>query len=111
MKFAQLYLNGGEWRGRRILSQDWIDRSIQPRYPMGAAQYGYLWWIREYPYRGGTIRAYYAVGNGSQFAMFIPDLDLVIGHHAGNYNDGSNTMLAQLIPLVILPAIQSGKQP
>jgi len=66
---------------------------------------------REYPYRGRTLKAYYAVGNGSQFAMFIPDLDVVIGHYAGNYNDRANTMLDQLIPRVILPAIQPGKQP
>jgi len=112
MKFAQLYLNGGAWRGRRILSRDWVDRTIKPRYPMyGGAQYGYLWWSREYPYRGRTLKAYYAVGNGSQFAMFIPDLDVVIGHYAGNYNDRANTMLDQLIPRVILPAIQPGKQP
>ena len=113
MKFAQLYLNGGTWRGRRIVSQDWIDRSIQPRYPMGTTnRSGYLWWIREYPYRGRTIKAYYAVGNGSQFAMFIPELDLVIGHYAGNYNIvATNTMLGQLIPRVILPAIQPGKRP
>ena len=110
MKLAQLYLNGGAWRGRRILSQEWVNRSIQERYKIGANQYGYLWWIREYPYRGRTIKAYYAVGNGAQFAMFIPELDLVIGHYAGNYNIvAPNTMLGQLIPRVILPAIQPGK--
>ena len=110
MKFAQLYANGGTWRGRRILNKDWIDRSVQPRFPMGRdAQYGYLWWSRDYPYRGRTIKAYYAVGNGSQFAMYIPELDLVIGHHAGNYNDGSNTMMGRLIPNVILPAVLPGR--
>lgn len=109
-KYAQLYLNGGTWRGRRILSQEWIDRSVEPRYPMGRdARYGYLWWSRDYPYRGRMIEAYYMIGNGSQFAMYIPDLDLVIGHYAGNYNDGSNTMLGQLIPRVILPAVRPGK--
>ncbi len=35
VKFAQLYLDGGTWRGRRILSQDWIDRSIAPRFRIG----------------------------------------------------------------------------
>jgi hypothetical protein len=44
--------------------------------------------------------------------MFIPELDLVIGHYAGNYNIvATNTMLGQLIPRVILPAIQPGKGP
>lgn len=106
-KFAQLFLNGGSWRGRRILGREWIDRAVEPRYPMGRdARYGYLWWSRDYPYRGRTIKAYYMVGNGSQFSMYIPELDLVIAQYAGNYNDGSNTMLAQLIPQVILPAVR-----
>ena len=109
-KFAQLFLNGGSWRGRRVLSREWIDRAVEPRYPMGRdARYGYLWWSRDYPYRGRTVKAYYMVGNGSQFSMYIPELDLVIGHYAGNYNDGSNTMLAQLIPQVILPAVRPVK--
>ena len=109
-KYAQLYLDGGTWRGRRILDQDWITRSVEPRYPMGRdARYGYLWWSREYPYRGRMINAYYMVGNGSQFVMYVPELDLVIGHYAGNYNDGSNTMLAELVPRVILPSVQPGK--
>jgi CubicO group peptidase (beta-lactamase class C family) len=111
MKFAQLYLNGGTWRGRRILSREWIDRSIQARYPMGRAnQYGYLWWMREYPYRGRTIKAYFASGNGGQHAMWIPELDLVIGLQGANYADASaGIMVGQLIPRVILPAVQPGK--
>jgi hypothetical protein len=71
------------------------------------ARYGYLWWSRDYPYRGRTIKAYYMVGNGSQFSMYVPELDLVIAQYAGNYNDRSNSMLEQLIPQVILPAVRS----
>lgn len=42
--------------------------------------------------------------------MFVPELDLVIVHFGANYNDGSAFIpIQQLIPRVILPAVQPGK--
>ena len=68
--------------------------------------YGYLWWIREYPYRGRTIKAYYLAGNGSQISMWIPELDLSIATFGGNYNSPSiHWVLQDLIPKQLLPAI------
>jgi CubicO group peptidase (beta-lactamase class C family) len=57
MKLAQLYLNGGTWKGRRIVSAEWVKRSTEPRYAIGRAgvrNYGYLWWMGEYQYGGGS---------------------------------------------------------
>jgi CubicO group peptidase (beta-lactamase class C family) len=107
MKLGQLYLNGGTWQGRRVLSEEWIRRSTADRYPMGSsAQYGYLWWLREYPYGDGTVRAYYATGNGGQIVVVIPDLDLVIAAYGGNYNErAAGLMVGDLIPRYILPAV------
>ncbi len=31
LKIGQLYLNGGTWNGRRILSQEWVDESRPSR--------------------------------------------------------------------------------
>jgi CubicO group peptidase (beta-lactamase class C family) len=106
LKMAQLYLDGGVWRGRRIVSKEWVDRSVAPRFKIGANQYGYLWWIREYQYRGRPIKAYYLAGNGTQISMWIPELDLAVMTFGGNYNSPSiNWVLQQLIPRSILPAI------
>ncbi|HSA56098.1 MAG TPA: serine hydrolase, partial [Gemmatimonadaceae bacterium] len=58
LKLPQLYLNGGTWRGRRILSNEWVERSSAPRYRIGSRTYGYLWWSRDYQYRGRTIKAF-----------------------------------------------------
>ena len=115
LKFGQLYLNGGTWNGRRILSQDWVRRAIEPRFTIGRAQYlnyGYLWWSREYPYRGGTVRAYMALGNGGQNVVFIPDLDLVIATNGGNYSDNPRVFYYtdEFIPKYILPAILPEKK-
>lgn len=69
-------------------------------------QYGYLWWIIEYPYKGRTVRAYFAAGNGGQIVMGIPDLDLVIAFYGGNYNDPSLFIPQNVyVPEYILPAV------
>jgi CubicO group peptidase (beta-lactamase class C family) len=107
LKLPQLYLNGGTWRGRRILSKAWVDRSLQPRYQLGSRMYGYLWWMKEYAYRGRAIKAYMQLGNGSQNAILIPELDLTIATFGANYNSPSiNYLLDVLIPTRILPAVE-----
>lgn len=113
MKLGQLYLDGGTWNGRRVLSEAWVRRSTQPRYPMGTtARYGYLWWIREYPYAGRTVQAYYATGNGGQIVVVIPALDLVIAAYGGNYNDrAGGLMVGEIIPRSILPAVREDQGP
>ena len=116
-KFAQLYANGGTWNGKRILSEAWVRESLEPRYglsPFAESEfiaksdkdYGYLWWSSPYKYQGKTIRAYYASGNGGQFSVLIPDLDLVVAGFGGNYNDrGGFFLVKDVIPRWIIPAI------
>ncbi len=66
------------------------------------AHYGYLWWVKEdYPWNGGTVRAFFAAGNGGQIAMAIPDLDL-----GGNYSDRARFLFTRVyVPEWILPAV------
>ncbi|MFN2398352.1 MAG: serine hydrolase domain-containing protein [Gemmatimonadaceae bacterium] len=107
MKLGQLYLNGGTWGGRRVLSEDWVKRSTEPRYPMGSlSKYGYLWWVWDYPYEGRKVQAYFASRNGGQYVMVIPKLDLVFAAYGGNYNDAANwTTARQLVPRYVLAAV------
>ena len=116
-KLAQVYASGGMWNGRRILSKEWVNESIQPRYLMSSQietpfvakselNYGYLWWSTSYKYQGRIIRAYHASGNGGQYSLFIPDLDLVVAVFGGNYADrGGFFSIVDLIPRWIIPAV------
>jgi CubicO group peptidase (beta-lactamase class C family) len=107
MKLAQLHVNGGTWNGRRILTEEWCRRATSPLYKFSAtskASYGYLWWVYDYPYKGRTVRAYFASGNGWQHAIGIPELDLVIGFYAGNYVDDL-PLHREYVPKWILPAV------
>jgi len=87
MKLGQLHLNGGVWNGRKILTPEWSRRATSPLYDLRKQKYGYFWWVMEYPYKGRTVRAFFAAGNGGQVVMVIPELDLLMAFYGGNYND------------------------
>jgi CubicO group peptidase (beta-lactamase class C family) len=109
MKLAQLHLNGGTWNGRRIVSEEWTRRATSPLTRIGSrGGYGYLWWLDDRPYKGRTVKTYLAGGNGSQIAMAVPELDLVIGFWGGNYSGGKTAFIPQdvYVPEWILPAVQ-----
>lgn len=107
MKVGQMLLEGGRWRGRRVVSEEWARRSTSPLFALGSAHYGYLWWVTDYPYRGRTVRAFYAAGNGGQIVMGIPELDLLIGFYGGNYSDRVALVPQQVyVPEYILPAVK-----
>lgn len=80
LKFGQLYLNRGRWRGKQLLPWQWIDESTRPGLvgPRGRGRiyggYGYLWWLRGQRERG----AYIASGFGGQYIYVAPAEDLVV---------------------------------
>jgi CubicO group peptidase (beta-lactamase class C family) len=106
MKLGQLMINGGTWHGRRIVSAEWAKRATSPLIQFGSEHYGYLWWVMDYPYKGRTIQAFYAGGNGGQVVMGIPALDLVVAFYGGNYSDRVGFQVQQrLVPNYVLPAV------
>lgn len=45
-KIGQLYLNGGRWDGKQIVSSEWVNKSTMEhsRWKKEDLAYGYLWW-------------------------------------------------------------------
>ena len=86
LKFGQMYLDGGVWKGRQIVSRAWVTRSTSRRIaaPNGSTD-GFGW--HRYTLTSGsrTYQEYEASGNGGQFLMVVPDLDLVVVMTGGNY--------------------------
>ncbi len=77
MAIGQMYLNGGEYAGRRVLSPEWIDASFEVRTESereAGRYYGYGWWIRNM----AGYRTPYAWGYGGQFILVVPDIELVV---------------------------------
>ncbi len=92
-KLGQLYLDKGQWNGTRIISPEWIERSVarSADIDLGFTDgYGYQWWMKEFRVNGKPIDSYFAAGNGGQFIYVIPELNAVISFTGENY--GSQTM-------------------
>lgn len=103
-KFGYLYLNQGQWDGRRIVPARWVEDSTQKHLDGGFPQqvdYGYLWWVT----RDGGYAQYFAAGYGGQYIVVIPDLDMVIVITSDT--DSLHTENRAIIGDYIIPAARS----
>lgn len=81
-KVGLLLLNEGQWRGKTIVTREWIKDSLQPRFDGGDMdagigwKYGYQWWLRPHP--GSTRLDFAARGFGGQLLFVSPESDVVM---------------------------------
>lgn len=107
-KFGQLYLDGGMWGGKRILSEAWVREStasygrLENRWDV---EYGYLWWRRDYTVGDRTVTSIEARGFGGQYIFVVPELELVAVITSGNYRNGRSRQPEEIIERFILPAV------
>jgi CubicO group peptidase (beta-lactamase class C family) len=78
LAFGRLYLDGGSYEGRRVLTQAWIDASWTPRFLNSSYNtrhdYGQLWWHTRY----AGHSTWFAWGYGGQFLFVIPSLKAIV---------------------------------
>jgi len=83
-KFGLLYLNGGMYEGKRIISAEWVNDSLQT-YTVNEFElkkigrftdigYGYQWWSAD----AGKHHINFAWGHGGQLIVLVHNLDMVI---------------------------------
>jgi CubicO group peptidase (beta-lactamase class C family) len=109
LKMSQLFLDNGQYKGARILSEEWVKEAISPKQRMFGQGYGYAWWIIELPFRNRTVTAFYAGGNGGQYTMGIPELDMSIVFFGGNYGQAvTHLVKREHIPKYVLESVDSG---
>lgn len=74
-RLGQLYLSGGVWQGRQIVSSEWVAESTREhaRWQRQNLPYGYLWW-------GDTAGTgcYAAMGDGGNVIYVDPQRRLVV---------------------------------
>jgi CubicO group peptidase (beta-lactamase class C family) len=110
LKFGQLYLDGGVWNGQRIVTADWVRQSTTA-YPPGLANAdGLNWHLYQLRSANHTYREYEANGNGGQFLIVVPELDIAIVFTAGNYGMYGvwRKFRDEIVPQMILPAVVRG---
>jgi CubicO group peptidase (beta-lactamase class C family) len=105
LKLGQLYLNGGSWNGKRIVSESWVKSSTQPHVQIDEqTTYGYLWWLKAFAVGDRTYAAYFMSGNGGNKIAVFPSLDMVVVITSTNYNTkGMHEQTERLLTDYILP--------
>jgi CubicO group peptidase (beta-lactamase class C family) len=82
-KFGRLYLNYGIWKGKSIVSRNWVEQSTKIDTSEGSAwNYQYQWWLVS---KEGN--AYMAIGHLEQYLYINPAKQLIIvrlGKSPGN---------------------------
>jgi len=107
LKLAQLYLDGGTWKGGRVVSESWVKRSVMPHARIDdKTEYGYLWWLRSFSANGKTWPVWFMSGNGGNKVVVVPDLGLVAVLSSVNYNTkGMHVVTDRLLQDHVLAAV------
>ncbi|HYM78987.1 MAG TPA: serine hydrolase [Candidatus Dormibacteraeota bacterium] len=108
LKVAELYRNGGQWQGSRIVSQTWVEISTRPHVQIDdQMEYGYLWWLKTFKSGGKDYPAYFMNGNGGNKIAVFPESDLSVVITSTNYNTrGMHEQTEKLLTDYILAAVE-----
>jgi CubicO group peptidase (beta-lactamase class C family) len=104
LKLAKIYLDKGIWKGKQIVSKEWIEKT----FTKDDIEFGYLWRHKSFDVDGKTYRSFLATGNGGQKINIWPDQNMITVFTGGNYNSflaGKPTPPNEMIPLYILKAL------
>ena len=105
LKLGQLYLNGGTWNGRRVVSKHWVDLSTK-RYSGYNPEhgYGFAWHLFEVEVDNRIYSEYEAQGNGGQVINVLPELDMTVMFTTGNYGDDETVPEREILTALIRAA-------
>lgn len=97
-RFGYLFLRGGRWRERQLVSARWVRMATTP----GAVKpdYGYLWWLNtgHKQWASAPENSFAAIGYGSNTIWIDPQHDLVLvwRWHQGNGDELIKRILASI---------------
>jgi CubicO group peptidase (beta-lactamase class C family) len=108
-KLGQLVLDGGTWRGQRIVSGDRVKEMTSRLVQFNPTEgYGYFWWTRTYPGEPEAVPSVRADGWGGQWILVFPTLDLVAVFTGGSYGIDRPPRLDEIVTRFIIPAASGG---
>ncbi len=104
-KFGILYLRGGKWNAKQLVSKAWVDLSFQPwirsQPKLRQPDYGWYWWSDNF---GAGWTAHVANGWRGQRIAVIPEQEMVVTI-TGDIEDGSeDKVFDQIMRDYIVPA-------
>jgi CubicO group peptidase (beta-lactamase class C family) len=106
LKLGQVMLDGGTWKGKRILPEKWTKDSLREHVSIHEKiQYGYQWWLYTFKTPNGPVKTAMGRGYGGQYIMIAPTLNLVAVTTAHNFK-GAGISWEKIFSYYILPAAQ-----
>lgn len=108
LKLGQLYLDGGTWNGKRVVSSDWVARSISPHANAREdTDYGYLLWLQTFHVAGRDFKCFAMYGAGGNKVYVFPQEGLVVVVTTTNFKvPGAGGLTDKLLTEQILPALK-----
>jgi CubicO group peptidase (beta-lactamase class C family) len=97
-KIGRLFLNNGNWNGKQIISEKWVNESTRPDTTTDPAPfYQYMWWVDttttaiSSSSRDISHHNFYAAGNYGQFIYVIAEKNIIIVRHG--YKSGYDSWI------------------
>jgi CubicO group peptidase (beta-lactamase class C family) len=111
LKLGQLYLDGGIWNGKHIVSAEWVARSTSPHANAREdTDYGYLLWLQTFHVAGRDYKCFAMYGAGGNKVYVFPHEGLVIVVTTTNFKmSGAGALTDKLLTEQILPALASSQ--
>ena len=110
IKLGQLALQKGMWNGRQLVSAAWLEESMRQHtqyvgMPLRNG-YGYLWWRGVEKVNGKSYDMVFANGNGGQYIIIVPALEIVAVFTGENYNSSKAELPFVILNAYILGAVK-----
>ena len=67
--------------------------------------YGYYWQQTSIQFKNEKRKTIFGWGDGGQFLFIFPEINTVIVSNAGNYGEGEDSVIFEMLKNYILPAI------
>ena len=101
LKFGQLILNKGKWKGAQLIPEAYLMRATTPS--QINERYGFFWWVEDFTVGGKAYHSFQGRGAGGQFIFMFPELDLVavVTSHNKGMGDTLQTLPQRIIPAFV----------
>ena len=127
LTLGELVAAHGVWHGQRLISVRWLRQSMVPRTAIAGfsfvgssrttvaqpqpTYYGYYWYSERVVAADSNREVLFASGNGGQYIMLVPSLQLVVVFTGGNYGSWKAKLPFEALAKYIIPAFELTQRP
>jgi CubicO group peptidase (beta-lactamase class C family) len=106
-KIGQMMLDGGQFKGKRVVSAAWVAESVTSRVTIGSVDpyadaYGYFWYTKTLAVGQAKVKIHFASGNGGNKIYVVPSRHWVVAITSSAYNHGYGQRRSEDILLALL---------